>query len=44
MSFEEIKRFINEKIFHKNEPKLLNAPNSSYRFEFDEKIDIKTIM
>lgn len=44
MSFEEIKRFINEKIFHKNEQKLLNAPNSSYKFEFDEKIDIKPIM
>lgn len=43
MSFESFKKFINEKIFHKKDQKLLIAANTNSRYEYDEKINLKPI-
>ena len=43
ISFEKIKKIINEKIFHKKEQKLLTSGNMDAEKEYDEKIDLSPI-
>lgn len=43
MSLERIKRFIDEKIFHKKNQKLLTAGKINYQEEYGEQIDLSKI-
>lgn len=43
MSLERIKRFIDEKIFHKKNQKLLTAGKINYQEEYEEQIDLSKI-